>query len=51
VARRGEGWCEGLLLQPYPNYLGRDVIGAWRWLREHDIGVASKSRPARPMRR
>jgi len=39
VAKRGEGG-EGLLLQPYPNYLGRDVIGAWRWLREHDIGVA-----------
>jgi len=39
VAKRGEGG-EGLLLQPYPNYLGRDVIGAWRWLRDHDIGVA-----------
>ncbi len=39
VARRGEGG-EGILLTPYPNYLGRDVIGAWRWLREHDIGVA-----------
>jgi len=39
VARRGEGG-EGILLAPYPNYLGRDVIGAWRWLREHNIGVA-----------
>jgi serine/threonine-protein kinase len=39
VARRGEGG-EGILLAPYPNYLGRDVVGAWRWLREHDIGVA-----------
>ena len=39
VAKRGEGG-EGILLVPYPNYLGRDVIGAWRWLREHDIGVA-----------
>ncbi len=39
VAMRGEGG-EGLLLEPYPNYLGRDVIGAWRWLRDHDIGVA-----------
>ena len=39
VARRGEGG-EGILLTPYPNYLGHDVIGAWRWLREHDIGVA-----------
>lgn len=39
VAARGEGG-QGLLLVPYPNYLGRDVIGAWRWLREHDVGVA-----------
>jgi hypothetical protein len=39
VAMRG-GDGAGLLLQPYPGYLGRDVIGAWRWLREHDIGVA-----------
>ncbi len=39
VARRGEGG-EGILLAPYRNYLGRDVIGAWRWLSEHDIGVA-----------
>ncbi len=31
---------DGLLLAPYPNYLGRDVIGAWRWLPDHDIGVA-----------
>lgn len=31
---------EGVVLQPYPNYLGRDVIGAWRWLRDYDIGVA-----------
>lgn len=39
VAKRGEGG-EGILLAPYPNYLGRDVIGAWRWLRDYDIGVA-----------
>jgi serine/threonine-protein kinase len=39
VARRGEDG-EGILLAPYPNYLGREVIGAWRWLRAHDIGVA-----------
>ncbi|MBI5899063.1 MAG: serine/threonine protein kinase [Rhodocyclales bacterium] len=30
----------GLLLNPYPGYLGRDVIGAWRWLHELGIGVA-----------
>ncbi len=39
VAARGQGG-EGLLLQPYPSYLGHDVIGAWRWLRDLDIGVA-----------
>jgi serine/threonine-protein kinase len=36
----GDGARQGLLLAPYPNYLGRDVAGAWRWLPEHDIGVA-----------
>jgi hypothetical protein len=25
---------------PYESYLGREVIGAWRWLRDIDIGVA-----------
>jgi len=39
VAERAAGGA-GILLAPYPNYLGHDVIGAWRWLREHDIGVA-----------
>ncbi|MCX7166324.1 MAG: serine/threonine protein kinase [Rhodocyclales bacterium] len=38
VAARAGG--EGLLLEPYPNYLGRDVIGAWRWLRDLDVGIA-----------
>ncbi len=36
----GDGARQGLLLTPYPNYLGRDVVGAWRWLPQHDIGVA-----------
>ena len=39
VATRDAGG-EGILLQPYPNYLGREVIGAWRWLRDDDIGMA-----------
>jgi len=39
VAARADGG-EGILLQPYSNYLGRDVIGAWRWLRELDVGIA-----------
>ena len=39
IARRSASG-EGLLLQAYPSYLGREVIGAWRWLRDLDIGVA-----------
>ena len=31
---------EGLLLTPYPNYLGHEVIGAWKWLPDHGLGVA-----------
>ncbi|MBI3140286.1 MAG: serine/threonine protein kinase [Rhodocyclales bacterium] len=31
---------EGVLLDPYPGYLGREVIGAWRWLPDIDVGVA-----------
>jgi len=30
----------GVRLDPYPGYHGREVIGAWRWLPEHDFGVA-----------
>jgi serine/threonine-protein kinase len=30
----------GVLLEPYRNYLGRHVIGAWRWLPQHDVGIA-----------
>ncbi|MDP2826334.1 MAG: serine/threonine protein kinase [Sulfuritalea sp.] len=30
----------GVLLDPYAGYLGREVIGAWRWLAELDLGVA-----------
>jgi len=35
-----DGAHGGMLLDPYRNYLGREVIGAWRWLADHDIGVA-----------
>jgi len=30
----------GMQSDPYPGYLGREVIGAWRWLTELDLGVA-----------
>jgi serine/threonine-protein kinase len=33
-ARRGE------LLEPYRNYVGREVIGAWQWLPEYELGIA-----------
>lgn len=30
----------GILIEPYRNYIGREVIGAWQWLPEYDLGVA-----------
>jgi len=30
----------GVLVEPYRNYRGAQVVGAWRWLAEHDIGLA-----------
>jgi len=36
---RAGGASTGVLPEPYPNHLGRDSIGAWRWLRDHDIGI------------
>ena len=30
----------GILLEPYRNYAGREVIGAWQWLPAYDIGIA-----------
>ncbi len=36
----GNGSSEGLLLAPYLNYLGHEVVGAWKWLPDHDLGVA-----------
>ncbi len=30
----------GLLLEPYRSYRGSEVIGAWRWLPEYNLGVA-----------
>jgi serine/threonine-protein kinase len=31
-----------VLLEPYVNYRGERVIGAWRWLPEHGMGVAAE---------
>jgi serine/threonine-protein kinase len=38
LARR-EG-TEGVLLEPYRNYRGAEVIGAWRWLPDAQMAVA-----------
>lgn len=31
---------QGVILEPYRNYRGVEVVGAWRWLSEHGFGVA-----------
>ncbi len=30
----------GVLLDPYRNYRGAEVIGAWKWLPEYEMGIA-----------
>ena len=30
----------GIMLDPYRNYLGVEVIGAWQWLPAYDMGIA-----------
>ena len=41
AARLGEeSQRASILLDPYVGYLDREVIGAWRWLSEFDLGVA-----------
>lgn len=31
---------QGVILEPYRNYLGVAAVSAWRWLQEYDLGVA-----------
>ena len=38
----GEDGQRGTLGEPYRNYAGREVIGAWRWLPEYDMGVVAE---------
>ncbi len=40
AASRPDGPRAGELLQPYEDFLGRTVVGAWRWLDEFDFGIA-----------
>ncbi|MEO8188541.1 MAG: serine/threonine-protein kinase, partial [Burkholderiaceae bacterium] len=37
---RTDGELAGEVLQPYTNYVGRQVIGAWRWLPQYGFGIA-----------
>lgn len=30
----------GLTIQPYHDYRGKDVVGAWDWIPEHGLGIA-----------
>jgi hypothetical protein len=32
----------GIILEPYRDYRGIEVIGAWRWLPEHDFGIITE---------
>ncbi|MCC7327500.1 MAG: serine/threonine protein kinase [Burkholderiales bacterium] len=41
AARRGLP-AKGVLLDPYRNYRGAEVIGAWRWLPEERLGVVAE---------
>jgi eukaryotic-like serine/threonine-protein kinase len=37
---RASGGDHGALLEPYRNYRGASVIGAWRWLPEKEMAIA-----------
>jgi hypothetical protein len=37
---RAEGAVSGVLLEPYRNYRGAEVIGAWRWLPQARMALA-----------
>ena len=40
--RKGESPARGVLLDPYRNYPGAEVIGAWRWLPDERMGVVAE---------
>jgi hypothetical protein len=44
VASRGKppDQQSGVILEPYRDYRGVDVVGAWRWLPEHDFGIVTE---------
>jgi serine/threonine-protein kinase len=42
VASATGGAMRGVLLDPYRNYRGAEVIGAWRWLPDERMGVVAE---------
>lgn len=34
------GIRQGIILDPYRNYLGAAVVGAWAWMPKHEFGIA-----------
>jgi serine/threonine-protein kinase len=42
----GDAKQEGVRLDPYVSHTGVEVIGAWRWLAEHGMGVGLEMRSA-----
>jgi serine/threonine-protein kinase len=36
----GTGALDGIILEPYRNYRGADVIGAWHWISEKEMAIA-----------
>jgi tRNA A-37 threonylcarbamoyl transferase component Bud32 len=40
AAKAAGGPFEGVILEPYRDYRGAAVIGAWRWLREKEMVIA-----------
>ena len=37
---RTDGELTGEVLEPYRNYVGQSVVGAWRWLPQYGFGIA-----------
>lgn len=42
MALRALGGSNGVDLESYRDYTGREVLGAWRWLPEYSVGIAAE---------
>src|SRR5690606_36021122 len=42
MAARATRGQSGSSVEGYRNYLGREVVGAWTWLDEYDLGIATE---------